>query len=69
MNENTTATSPAEVTNKDHPMWKRECLYWRGRELTGKFAHWCDDWDGLPIDETTPEWQGCTCFGESADEH
>ena len=30
------------------------------RVLTGKYRHWCDDWDGLPIDETTPEWP-CVC--------
>jgi hypothetical protein len=28
--------------------------------LTGKHAHWCPDWDYLPIDETTPEWP-CPC--------
>ena len=40
--------------------WRRDCLHWRGRVLTGKYRHWCDDWDGLPIDETTPEWP-CVC--------
>lgn len=41
--------------------WERDCLQWLGRVLTGKFCHWCYDWDGLPVDETTSEWQGCTC--------
>jgi hypothetical protein len=45
--------------------WAADCLRWRGRVLTGKYAHWCYDWDGLPIDETTPEFP-CSC-GESVD--
>lgn len=44
------------------PEWNKECLRWRGRVLTGKGRHWCYDWDFLPVDETTPEWEGCTCF-------
>jgi hypothetical protein len=43
--------------------WIADCLHWRGKVLTGRFAHWCDDWDGLPIDETTPEWP-CACAAE-----
>jgi hypothetical protein len=42
--------------------WAADCLRWRGRLLTGKFSHWCWDWDGLPVDETCPEWpDSCTC--------
>jgi hypothetical protein len=41
--------------------WMRDCLKWRGRVLEGEHTHWCDDWDGLPVDETTPEWP-CNCF-------
>ena len=40
--------------------WQRDCMKWRGRVLTGKYCHWCYDWDELPIDETTPEWP-CSC--------
>ncbi|WP_418024987.1 hypothetical protein ACNKFW_15655 (plasmid) [Paracoccus sp. TD-10] len=41
--------------------WERDCLHWRGRTLTGQHKHWCDEWDGLPVDETCPEWPcGCT---------
>ena len=40
--------------------WREDCLLWRGRELTGLFAHWCADWDDLPIDETCREWP-CAC--------
>lgn len=36
------------------------CLKYRGRVLTGRYAHCCDAWDELPIDETTDEWP-CPC--------
>jgi hypothetical protein len=42
--------------------WNEDCLRWRGRVLTGKYKHWCNEWDGLPVDETTPEWPTCTCW-------
>lgn len=42
------------------PEWYQDCMHWRGRVLTGKYAHWCNDWDGLPIDETCEEWP-CVC--------
>lgn len=32
--------------------FQEDCLRWRGSMLTGDFAHWCWDWDGLPVDET-----------------
>lgn len=44
--------------------WNEDCMRWRGRVLTGEKAHWCWDWDGLPVDETTPEWPTCTCWNE-----
>lgn len=40
--------------------WERDCMKWRGKVLTGAHCHWCYDWDGLPIDETTPEYP-CNC--------
>jgi hypothetical protein len=40
--------------------WKEDCMKWRGKVLTGAKAHWCYEWDGLPVDETTPEWP-CNC--------
>lgn len=43
--------------------WKLDSYRWRGRVLTGKFGHWCPDWDFLPIDETCPEWP-CVCAKE-----
>jgi hypothetical protein len=42
--------------------WQRECLRWRGRVLVGERRHWCYDWDFLPVDETTPGIDGCSCF-------
>lgn len=42
------------------PTWNSDCLRWRGRKLTGRLAHYCDDWDGLPVDETTPH-ELCCC--------
>lgn len=44
------------------------CLQYRGVVLTGKYAHWCHDWDGLPMDETcVMEWPcGCS-FQEDVD--
>ena len=42
--------------------WFRESKKWVGRILDGQYAHWCDDWDGLPVDETTKEFECCTCF-------
>jgi hypothetical protein len=42
-------------------LWEQDCQHWRGRVLTGKFCHWCFEWDGLPVDETTREWP-CGCY-------
>ena len=41
--------------------WEADCMRWRGRTLTGRYPHWCWDWDGLPVDDTTPEWP-CACY-------
>jgi hypothetical protein len=45
--------------------WKEDCLKYRGVVLIGKYAHWCAEWDGLPIDEHMPEWP-CGCYPEAA---
>ena len=34
-------------------------------KLTGKYAHYCWEWDGLRIDETCAEFFHCTCFPET----
>lgn len=46
----------------DSSDWKEDCMRYRGKVLTGKFAHWCWDWDGLPVDETTREFECCGCY-------
>jgi hypothetical protein len=43
-----------------HPDWEPDCLKWRGVVLTGKYAHWCMEYDELPVDETCFEWP-CGC--------
>ena len=49
-------------------VWVQDCMYWRGVVLTGKYAHWCWDWDDLPVDETTPEWYYCSCWDSEPEE-
>jgi hypothetical protein len=33
-----------------------------GTILTGKYKHFCNEFDGLPIDETCIEFAYCLCF-------
>ena len=47
--------------------WREDCAKWRGKLLIGNYAHWCQDWDGLPVDETTPEFTCCHCFESSVE--
>ena len=42
-------------------LWAIDCFRWRRRILAGCFAHWCDAWDGLPVDETCSE-HPCECW-------
>ncbi len=42
--------------------WDVVCMRYRGRVLHGKHAHYCDDWDGLPIEEGDKEMESCTCL-------
>lgn len=44
--------------------WVKDCMEYRGIVLTGHFSHWCYDWDGLPVDETSEEWP-CSCYSEA----
>lgn len=39
-----------------------------GRILKGQYAHWCTDWDDMPIDETCMEFASCTCYSDRAPE-
>lgn len=42
--------------------WVQDAYSWRGHAMLGKYAHWCQEWDDLPVDETTEEWASCTCY-------
>ncbi len=46
----------------ENPEWIEDCAKWRGETLTGRWAHWCMDWDDLPVDETCVEFLMCECF-------
>lgn len=39
--------------------WKEDSLMWRGKVLGGPDAHWCNDWDGLPINAFDVEYSCC----------
>ena len=42
--------------------WEEDCLHHHGKVLTGKYRHFCPDFDYLPIDETCePEFACCLC--------
>ncbi len=41
------------------PLWEADCMYWRGKVLRGPDAHWCNDWDGLPVSAFTMEYDCC----------
>ena len=41
--------------------WRSDCFYWRGRLLTGRYAHRCSAWHFTPMDETCMEWP-CECI-------
>ncbi len=42
--------------------WEQDCIYYWGKVLIGDGAHWCNEWDGLPIDETCVEYEACICW-------
>lgn len=41
--------------------FEQDCISCWGRVLTGKYAHFCNDWDYLPIDETCHPFAYCNC--------
>ena len=51
------------MTQQDH--WAEDCLRYRGHVIKGPDAHWCHDWDGLPVTALTPEYGACTCDGKT----
>ena len=60
--ENLEPTEEQETICQD---WIEDCNHHHGRLLTGKFAHWCPDFDYLAIDETVDEFQYCQCEWEN----
>lgn len=42
--------------------WIRDCIRHYGKVLTGRKAHWCPEWDYLPIDENSFEYDCCLCY-------
>ena len=42
-----------------------ESIAIRGHILTGKYKHWCNEFDGLPVDENCFEFKFCLCFEQS----
>ena len=53
------------ATGQEVPTWSADWQRWHGDRPEGRLAHWCDDWDGLPIDEQCMEFMCCTCTWES----
>lgn len=51
---------PPQTDYQHKTEWEVDCLKFRGVVLRGKYAHWCVDWDSLPMDETCSEWP-CAC--------
>lgn len=45
------------------PEWVSDCIHWYGAVLTGYGAHWCPEWDYMPIDVTCGEIVACSCHG------
>ena len=41
--------------------WEEDCISCWGRVLTGKYAHFCSDWDYLTLDETCHPFMYCNC--------
>jgi hypothetical protein len=54
------------IANSHWWEWCQDSIRWRGKVLNGKYAHWCFEWDGLPVDETTDEFTCCSCWEPGA---
>ena len=44
--------------------FEQDCMHFHGKILTGKYKHYCPDFDYLPIDETCTEFEYCLCEWE-----
>lgn len=64
----TPTTAPFQERSWDD--WVKDCYQWRGMLLEGRYAHWCINWNLLPVDETCPEWPcGCNIIEEVNKNH
>lgn len=41
--------------------FEQDCMRYHGKVLTGKYRHYCKEWDFLPIDESCQEIEFCVC--------
>ena len=57
----TSTLTPTAFRRTISHLWVDSCLRNYGVVLLGDRGHWCHDWDGLPIDENSPEMACCTC--------
>lgn len=50
------------IPPKNLAEWERDCLRYRGELLANTpKAHWCNDWDDLPMNEDCEEFKHGTC--------
>lgn len=56
------------IAEEDRDVWRADCMKWLGEVLDpdGAYAHWCADWDDLPVDSSMDEFNCCTCYGQGA---
>lgn len=48
--------------SRDLTKFEQDSLKEHGRILDGLFAHYCNDWDGMTVDETCSEISSCNCL-------
>lgn len=47
--------------SKSETEWEKETKRYYGRVIGGPDAHWCHEYDGLPINAFSVEYQNCLC--------
>ncbi len=55
------------VVDPNMTEFEKDCIHHHGRILTGKYKHYCAEWDMLPLDETCHEYKHCICFPKEGD--
>jgi hypothetical protein len=38
------------------------------KTLTGKYKHYCPEWDFMAIDEFSPEFEACLCYNQNVED-